>query len=147
MSFRVCFSSKSIMLVLLMVFLLAHQFESKKGMVRKRRRTNVESRNPELIASIEHAIKEVILPEPCDHACATKILQDSKTKVKRHEITFFTIMEDASRNFSGKNFLKMVITVVAQTVYYVLDRLVPDISKLCYGKVDSFAKGKFRYCS
>ena len=140
MSFRVCFfSTKRILFILLMVFSLAHQMESKKGMVRRRR---VE--DPALIASIQRAIKEVILPEPCDRECATKILKDSKHRVMRDEITFFTIMEgtflflnwisrsclythlrntrttDASSNFSGPKFLKMVFTVVAQTVYYVL---------------------------
>lgn len=89
MSFCVCFfSTKRILLILLMVFSLAHQMESKKGMVRRRR---VE--DPALIASIQRAIKEVILPEPCDRECATKILKDSKHRVMRDEITFFTIME------------------------------------------------------
>lgn len=42
----------------------------------------------------------------------------------RH-LTLTTIMKDARVGYSDSGFLRMVFTIITQTVYYVLDRLLP----------------------
>ena len=129
MSLRVFYSKKMLSVLYLIVFLFVHHIES-KDMMRRRTKKIDKSRDPKLlegIRSIESILKDVILPEACDDTCARAILTDSKNKVKRNEITFFTIMDEASNNFTGPKFLRMVFTVLSQTVYYVLNRLIPDI--------------------